>query len=90
MQTDPLLQWTKLRTHPVKDLVMAILKMDKHWDIRSHAFLRYGNIKFLRGLFCWFFELNKISLNMQNLSISTYIIRVSVDAVSLFLDEICK
>jgi len=40
------LQWTKLMTHPVNDLVMEILKMDKHRDIQSHGFLRYGSIKF--------------------------------------------
>jgi hypothetical protein len=48
---DPVLPLTTLstQTHPVNDLVMVvmvILKMDKLRDIQSHAFLRYGNIKF--------------------------------------------
>jgi hypothetical protein len=47
---DPLVPLTTLstQTHAVNDLVMvvrAILKMGKHQNIQSHAFLRYGNIK---------------------------------------------
>jgi hypothetical protein len=74
------LQWTKLMTHPVNDLVMEILKMDKHRDIQSHGFLRYGSIKFWRRLFYKHAEPEYICI----------IRHVPVDAVWLFLDEICK